>query len=145
MITCSLYRRISGLISQLILQSTDLAKEVNEITKGKGAPVVILTANAPELLQTCLDIVKPGGTILQFFNMRAHPTYDSWELYLKEVKLIATRSSVPSDFRTAIDLAVLKKVPLERLITGRYDFEDLVEAIDSNEDRKQNLKVVIMV
>ena len=123
----------------------NLYEEVNEITKGKGASIVVLTANAPELLQTALDLLRPRGTIIQFFNMRAKVAYSSWDFYMKEVKLIASRSSLASDFHDSINLVQLGSIPLERLITARFSFKESVEAIHAYEDRKQNLKVIINI
>ncbi len=123
--------------------SQDLAREVEGITGGRGADAVILTANAPGLVQACLDLVRPGGEILQFFNFHGIASYESYQFYKKEVKLFATRSSVASDFLASIDLVTSGKIPLEKMITGTYTFENAASAFQANEDRKQNLKVVI--
>jgi L-iditol 2-dehydrogenase len=123
----------------------DLVKEVKEITDGRGASTVILSAPAPELVSTSFEMLRAGGTVLQFFNLHARPTFDSWNLYMKELKIIGTRSSVPSDFHAAIELARSGLMPLEKLITQRLKFDDMLEAIRLNGNRKQNLKIVIKV
>ena len=125
------------------LSRQDLIREVEGITGGRGADAVILTANAPSLVQKCLDMVRPGGEILQFFNFHGIASYDAYQLYKKEVRLFATRSSVPSDFLSSIDLVTSGKIRLEKMITGTYKFDDATNAFQANEDRKQNLKVII--
>lgn len=121
----------------------DLIREVEGITSGRGADAVILTANAPSLVQTCLDMVRPGGVILQFFNFHGIASYEAYQFYKKEVRLFATRSSVAADFLASIDLVTSGKISLEKMITGTFTFEDAASAFQANEDRKQNLKVII--
>ncbi len=123
----------------------DLAQEVRKITGGRGPDAVILTANAPEMIQMCMDLVRPGGTILQFFNFHGTGSYETYQMYLKEIKLVTSRSSVPSDFASSINLVTSGKMPLAKLITGRYTFDEAERAFEVNEDRKQSLKVIIRV
>ena len=123
----------------------DLIKEVERIANGKGPDVIILTPNTPEIIQTCLDLVRPGGLILQFFNSHGHGRYETYELYLKEVGILSSRSSIPRDFLTSVELASTGKIPLDKLITGRFHFDEAGVALKENENRKQNIKVVITI
>ena len=97
------------------------------------------------MIQMCLDLVKPGGSILQFFNSHGSGLYETYELYIKEVNIISSRSSLPADFKESIELAISGKVSLEKLITGRYNFDRAEVALHENENRKQNIKVVIKI
>jgi 2-desacetyl-2-hydroxyethyl bacteriochlorophyllide A dehydrogenase len=132
-----------GVDNCIDLSRIDLISEVQRITNGRGPDTVVLAASAPNLIQTCLDLVRPSGEILQFFNYKANATYDAYKLYKKEVKLFATRSSVASDFLESIKLVTEGKIPLEKLITATYKFEESKEAFIANQDRKRNVKVII--
>ncbi|MHB8566159.1 MAG: zinc-dependent alcohol dehydrogenase [Nitrososphaerales archaeon] len=124
---------------------SNLMDDVRRVTNGKGPDVIILAANAPEMIQACLDIVRPGGTILQFFNFHGTGSYETYEMYMKEVKLITSRSSIPADFAHSINLVTSGKIPLAKMITGRYRFEEAERALAANEDRKKSLKVIISI
>ncbi len=134
-----------GVDHHVDMSKEDLVREVERITEGRGADVIVLTANAPNLIQMCLDLVRPGGAVLQFFNYKATASYDAYQLYKKEIKLFATRSSVASDFLSAIKLVASREIRLDKMITGTFEFENAEKAFLANQDRKQNVKVLIKV
>lgn len=132
-----------GVAHPINVSKTNLAEEVKRLTNSKGVDSIILTSNTPEMIQECANMVRPGGEILQFFNFHGTGSYDTYQLYMKEIKLIASRSSTPADFRNAIGLASTGKIHLQKLITGRFSFDEAEKALEVNEDRKSSLKVVI--
>lgn len=125
------------------LTKYDLVKEVLSLTDGKGPNAIIITANLPQSISTSLNMISLGGTILQFFNYNGDASYNAYELYKKEARIISSRSSVKANFYDAIDLTVSGKISLEKLITQRYKLEEAEKAFAANEDRKQNLKVIL--
>jgi 2-desacetyl-2-hydroxyethyl bacteriochlorophyllide A dehydrogenase len=132
-----------GVDHPINVSKTILAEEVRRLTDSKGVDSIILTSNTPEMIQECLNMVRPGGEILQFFNFHGTGSYDTYQLYMKEIKIIASRSSIPVDFKNAINLVSSRKIPLQKLITGRFSFDEAEKALEINEDRKSSLKVVI--
>lgn len=132
-----------GVDHQINISKKSIAEEVERLTNSKGVDSIILTSNTPEMIQDCLNMVRPGGEILQFFNFHGTGSYDTYQLYMKEIRIIASRSSIPSDFANAVNLVSTGKIPLQKLITGRFSFDEAEKALAVNEDRKSSLKVVI--
>jgi 2-desacetyl-2-hydroxyethyl bacteriochlorophyllide A dehydrogenase len=121
----------------------DVQHEVKEITGGTGADTVIEAVGDPEVLDQCFRLVRKGGTILQFGVSNSTATYSMYAIYEKELSLLGTRSSVPSDFLAAISFASSGKVDLESLVTERFSFESIEKAIESSKPSSGNLKVTI--
>lgn len=132
-----------GVDHPINVSKTNLAEEVKRLTNSKGVDSIILTSNTPELIQECIGMLRPGGEILQFFNFQGMASYETYELYIKEIKIIASRSSIPADFERAINLVSSGKIPLQKLITARFSFDEAKKALEVNEDRKSSIKVVM--
>lgn len=132
-----------GVDHRIDLSKYDLSKEVLALTDDNGPNAVIIAANLPQSIRSALRIVSLGGTILQFFNDNGTASYNAYELYKKEARIVSSRSSVKSDFEDAIDLTMSGKISLAKLITQKYRFDEAEKAFIANEDRKQNLKIIL--
>lgn len=121
----------------------NIIQEVREITAGQGADVTIEAVGDPELLRLCFDLVKPGGTVLQFGISNSDASYSMYTFYEKELNLIGTRSSVPADFLSAMGLAASGRVNLDSLVTARFRFDEMDNAIKASSVKSGNLKVTV--
>ncbi|MFQ6111830.1 MAG: zinc-binding dehydrogenase, partial [Nitrospinota bacterium] len=97
-------------------------------TEGLGADLVIESAGSPETIRQSLEMVKPGGTVLQFgIGPKRVDELDMSTLYFKNIKVMGTRAGTPEDYRTSIKLVEARHIDLKPLITHRYPLEQIQE------------------
>ena len=123
----------------------DPVARVTQLTGGLGADVVVEAVGSPETLQQALDMVKPGGRVLQYgISPQPLPSLDLYRLYRKETALMFPRAMTRADFHLATALVASKRVDLNPLITRKYPLEEAATAFQfAEEERRQVLRVVI--
>lgn len=111
-------------------------KEVNtiekimEITKGRGADVVIETAGAITTVQETVDVVKRGGTIV-LVGMSPKD-----EIEFNFAKLMGKEGQIKTIFRyrnlypVAIKAISSGSIDVASIVSHEYDFEDTLEAME---------------
>ena len=123
----------------------DVIKKITELTDGKGADVVIETAGSPVTAGMTPDLVAKGGKIIMVGNIHAPVSIDFFKLNFKEADILLTFRYC-NDYETAIEGVASGKIPAEKLITHRFDFEQTEEAfITAYEKANTAVKVVIKV
>jgi L-iditol 2-dehydrogenase len=123
----------------------DIEKVVKEATDGRGVDVVIVGPGTREAIETALNVVGPGGTVLLFTPT---PPSERIEispniLYFKEIKLIPSYSAGPYDTREALLWIERGTVRAERLVTHRFPLERIKEAYKLMVEAKNSLKILI--
>ncbi len=116
---------------------------LREVTDGRGADVVVITAGGASVLPWARARVRDGGTIHYFAGGggEALPVaLDS--LYHGEITLSATYSSSPADLAEAFDLLVGGGVRVEGLVTHRLPLARLAEGVELVK-RQQAVKVYV--
>ena len=123
----------------------DPVVRVTQLAGGLGADVVIEAVGGPETLQQALDMVKPGGRVLQYgISPQPLPSLDLYRLYRKETALLFPRAMTRADFHVATALVASKQVDLKPLITREFPLEEAATAFQfAEEERRQVLRVVI--
>jgi L-iditol 2-dehydrogenase len=119
----------------------DVSAELKEVSGGTGADVVIEATGNPKIFRQSFDYAKPGGVILQFGISNSDASFEMDQLYDKELRIIGTRSSIPSDFVTAINMVASGKIDLAKLITRTFRFDEMDAAIRLSADKIDNIKV----
>ena len=119
------------------------ADEVQKLTGGRGADLVIDCAGAASTLAQSIDVVRPGGRILLFgvytFKEAALPFY---QLYYKELTIINSRAATRADFQTCVDLVSSGQVELDSMISHVLPLTDLEKAItmlDQRDDHRMKV------
>ncbi len=106
----------------------DPVEAVLELTGGLGADLVIESAGSAETIRQSLQMVKPGGTVLQFgIGPKRVDGLDMSTLYFKNINVIGSRAGTPNDYRTSIKLVEAGHIDLKPLITHRYPLERIQE------------------
>ena len=123
--------------------NSDPVKEVLSISDGRGAEVVIEAVGVPDLIRKGMQMLRPGGILLQFGVSTKEAAYNMYDAYIKEFTLKATRSSLPQDFQDAIRIVQQGRIDLSYLVSKTFRFEETKEAISFFHDRAKVLKVII--
>ena len=110
-------------------RNKDLVKEIPGLTSSRGLDVVIDAAGVPYTLKQALEIVRPGGTILQFgVHTRPVDNINLISLYFKEIEIVGTRACVSDDFDTSIKLVTRGIVDVKPLISHVFPLQKLEES-----------------
>lgn len=122
----------------------DLVGEVNKLTGGKGADVVI-TANPVGATQVqALEMAKKGGRIVLFGGLphgSSKPGIDTNLIHYRGLHLIGTTTFAPRHNRLALLLLASGRIPGEKLVTDILPLTDFNKGLQKAVEGKA-LKVV---
>jgi L-iditol 2-dehydrogenase len=112
-------------------------KWIADVSEGRGADAVIVTAGRPEMVGAMLSWLRSGGTLNIFSSF--HPehtlTLDWNDLYYREINVVTTYSSSPGDLSEALKLLAARKVRVSALSKKVFSLERFQEALDSLHQR----------
>jgi len=123
-----------------------LTKEVEKITEGNMAHIVIVGPNSAEAMAQGISCASPGGSVVLFTPARPGEmlTIDPNELYFRDLSLITSYSCGPTDTADALELIESGTVPVHKLITHRFFIEDTAKAFDLTARAEDSLKCIIV-
>lgn len=106
---------------------------------------VIIGPGHPDVIRQALDYVRPDGTAVLFTPTAAGDLtpLDLGDLYFREVRLVPSYSCGPMDTRMAYGMLRSGAVRPERLITHRFELEQVQEAYDTARRGGEVIKVVV--
>lgn len=119
-----------GATSVINAKETDVIKEIESLTGGKGANVVIDTAGAEITVKQTVDVVKRGGIIV-LVGMTPND-----EVSFNFMKLMGKEGEVRTIFRyrnlypVAINAIASGSINVKQIVSHEYDFEHTKEAFD---------------
>ncbi len=126
---------------------------MREFFDGGGADAVIVTITLEELIQQGLEMAAQGGTVVLFGGAVAgtEVTIDPNVIHYNELNLTgsagvgrpASRRNVAL-FTKALEMLAGGDVPGDKLITHRFNLEQVEEAIAVTEKR-EGLKAVLLM
>jgi L-iditol 2-dehydrogenase len=122
-----------------------LREATTEVTSGEGVDVVIVGPGTIEALQTGLDCLAPGGTLVMFTPPPPEVWWpvDGGDLFFREKTIVATYSSGPDDTREALGL-LHAGLPVTSLITHRLPLDQAAAGYDLVRTATSALKVVVI-
>ena len=127
-------------------KNTDVFKEVERLTNGRGADVVFETAGSPVTIAQTTFLVRRGGTItLVGLASQEEITYNFAQIMDKE----ATIKSVfryRNIYPKAIAAVSSGAIDVKKIVTHEFDLDHIQEAFDEAVNNKTDLvKAVIKV
>ena len=127
-------------------KNTDVFKEVERLTNGRGADVVFETAGSPVTIAQTPFLVRRGGTItLVGLASQEEITYNFAQIMDKE----ATIKSVfryRNIYPKAIAAVSSGAIDVKKIVTHEFDLDHIQEAFDEAVNNKTDLvKAVIKV
>lgn len=123
----------------------DLQSIVMEETGGEGVDVVYVCAPSAAAQEEATRLVASRGRVNLFGGLPADDNYiriDANRLHYKEFFLSGASSSLPDGNREALRLLAQRRIDPDRLITGIFPLERIVEGFAAVENRK-GIKTVI--
>jgi alcohol dehydrogenase len=123
-----------------VLEENYIEKVLKE-TNGIGADIVIEATGNPEGISEAIKLVRSRGKIIMKTTCGKHSNINATELVVKEIELIGTRCG---PFDKAIDMLAKKEVEVLKLISHRFQLENILEAFKLINERKA-LKILIEI
>ncbi len=122
----------------------DVAQRVMEITDGQGTDLVFETAGSSTATRQTVDLIKKGGTIVLVGMVPDGPVpFDMCRLISKEAS-IKTVFRYRNLYPDAIGSVANGLIPLKQIVTHRFGFKEVEEAVKYNIDHKDDVvKTVI--
>lgn len=123
----------------------DAGKKILDETDGRGADVVIECTGVISSIADAIRMARLGGRILLFgITSAKHGELPFYDLYFKELKLIASRAATSEDFPATIDLVQRGALRLEPLVTHRMALDELPTALSMLDDgAERRLKIIL--
>ncbi|MFN8635083.1 MAG: zinc-binding dehydrogenase [Chloroflexota bacterium] len=120
-----------------------LADTVETLTGGSGVDVAWESAGHPAALESCLEAVRPGGTVVMVGvnSTEAHLALPLYRFHRRQLRLIGVYGSggVETFHRAA---ALMPRLELTRMIAHRFGLADLEEAFSLARSGRQG-KILI--
>jgi L-iditol 2-dehydrogenase len=125
--------------------SEDLRAALDDVTRGRGADVIIVAAPAHVAQESTLELAAIGGRINFFGGLpkdRPMINIDSNLIHYKELVITATTACSTADCWQAAQIVNSGLVDLSDVVSRRFPLREAVAAFKAAEDRK-SLKVVL--
>ena len=134
-----------GVDGVIINSSNDaFINKVNEITNNNGFDVTIEAVGLPSTFQNCIDAACFGGRMVLIGVGKQNLDFNFTLIQKKELSVYGSRNALKKDFLELIDLVKNGNVPLEKIITNTYQFNDADKAFkDFANNKGDMLKVSI--
>ena len=128
-----------GAVKVIRADQEDAVQAVMDATNGRGADLVFETAGSQQTAQQTAELVARGGTI-GMVGMAADPVlqYDFEKIMNKEVKL-HTVFRYQYLYEAAIHTVSDYHLPLKKIVTNPYTFEQTSQALDDSINHKSEM------
>jgi len=123
-------------------EKEDLRRIVMEETAGEGADIVIEAVGSSETIAESVYLVRPAGKICIVGIPTERVAFDFLTLVRKEIDIITSDASLLSYEKTQV-LVSKKIIDVQRLITHRFEFDDIYEALNLMR-RREIIKALIV-
>lgn len=127
------------------VDATNLKDEIMAFTSGNGAGVVVVTPSKTAVIQSGLEMVAPGGTLMMYGPPAPG---DNWNLdanyiFFKEISIASSYSASPYDTRRTLSLLANGVIDYKVLITHRLPLSQADEAWRMTKAAGDSLKIVV--
>lgn len=121
----------------------DIVAKVNAATNGAGADVLFeVTASVPAA-EIMTELVRTKGRIVAVGIYSQPVPVNLHKFFWRELRLFGARLYEAEDFDAALEVAASGSMPLDKIITGVYDLDDIENAFASNTGSATALKTLI--
>ncbi len=119
----------------------DYIREILKETNGIGADIVIEATGTPKGISDAINIVRSRGKIIVKTTCGRPSIVNLTEIVVREIEIIGTRCG---PFNKAIDMLANRKIEVLKLISHRFELENIIEAFKLIEEKKA-LKILIEI
>jgi alcohol dehydrogenase len=125
----------------------DPVQEIMRITNGRGADVAIEALGTQQTFESCLRLLKPGGTLssLGVYSGKLSLPLDAFAAGLGDHKIVTTLCPGGKErMRRLLNVVASGRVDLEPLVTHRFKLDQIEEAYELFANQRDGvLKVAI--
>lgn len=138
------FAKLFGIDGSILNESNEKFESlVAEITNGKGFDVTIEAVGLPSTFQNCIDAVAYGGRVVLIGIAKQNLDFNFSIIQKKELNIYGSRNALKGDFEELIERVKAGEVPLEKIVTDTYHFEDAARAFaEFDKNSASMLKVV---
>jgi len=133
-----------GAIKTFNPSEVDVAKEIKEITEGRGADIAIIASSSSKAIVQGFNCTRRGGKV-GLFGVPSKGSildYDFSDLFNAEKSIISSNAATEEETRTALNYIHKKKIDVNSLITHKFKLEDFEKAVDVA-SKAESVKVLI--
>lgn len=126
----------------VVVEESDPAEAVRDLTRGLGADVVFECAGHPSGVPQALRLVRKDGRIGILGMGSGESSFNTGTLSHREIALVGTRAYDPKVWHRSYDVLASGKVPLDKIVTHRLPLEEASRGIELMKD-KVGLKILL--
>lgn len=122
----------------------DIAKWVAAETNGKGVNVVITAVGNTQVVESVIDIARPGGVVHIFGGLpkENNMSVSSYAIHYKSISLIGTSGYRTRDYKFASEIIANRNIDLKPLISINLPLEKTAEAFEKAK-QGDSIKIVV--
>jgi L-iditol 2-dehydrogenase len=124
----------------------NVAEKVKDVTEGRGADTVIVTAPNVKAIEESVSICRRGGTLCLFAPTKPEEQarFSPHRLFFNEIRIVPSYSTSHLETRKALELISSGKIKAKELITHRFPLSQTAEAFKIAVNSKECLKVIVV-
>jgi L-iditol 2-dehydrogenase len=128
------------------ISAADLVEEVDRLTGGVKARVVIVGPNSVTAMKQGFRAVASGGTVMLFTPAKPGEimNVDPNRLYFRDITVATSYSCGPDDTRQALDFIAKGLVTAEKIVSHRFPVEETQKAYELTSLAGDSLKSLIV-
>ena len=129
------------------LKNSDPVSEIMKLTENRGADVAIEALGTQQTFESCLRVLKPGGTLssLGVYSKGLTVPLDAFDAGLGDHKIVTTLCPGGKErMRRLMNIVASERVDLKPLVTHRFKLSEILQAYDLFGNQRDGvLKVAI--
>lgn len=104
---------------------------VNKITKGRGVEAAFFTAGGKAAIESAVEALAIRGKLIIYGSTSAKDliTIDPKIFHYKEITITGVTKHTKDTIRIASELVAMENLPLDKLITSRFSFDKIEDAL----------------
>lgn len=124
----------------------NLEEVVKGITDGRGVEKAFFTAGGRAAIEGAISALAIRGTLVIYGGTGANDTFtvDPKWFHYKEITITGVTKHTKETIRVATELLGLKELPLDKLITSRFAFNNIEDALKEAREVTSYRPVVLM-
>lgn len=126
-------------------QKNDVTKEINDITNGFGADVVVEAAGTPQTFSLALNIVTFTGNVVTIGYSKNDTTINTQLIVKKEINIYGSRNAQSNEFAAVIKMFNRKLFPFTEIISKIFPFNKTTEAFKYWTENSSVTKILIEI
>jgi len=123
-----------------------LIERVKEVTGGRGADLVIVTAPSVKAFADGIRVCRRGGTVCLFAPVRPkeQAKISPHRLFFSEITVVPSYSTSHVETRMALEMLSSGRIHAKELITQVFPLSHIMDAFKTATEGKECLKVVVV-